>query len=142
MGARRTDRAAFLRLESAVGPGHGRRTDRPPGSLDGPTVIADVVTRSASSEIVCLTGVSSEGHAIRLDLGDVNRRMVLENDVVFGSVNANRTHYEVAAEALAKADRAWLSRLITRRLPLADWPQAFSRRPHDVKVIVEFDEPS
>ena len=44
--------------------------------------------------------------------------MVLENDVVFGSVNANRRHYEEAAEALAKADPAWLGRLITRRVPL------------------------
>jgi hypothetical protein len=31
--------------------------------------------------------------------------MVLENDVVFGTVNANRRHYEAAAAALARADR-------------------------------------
>jgi threonine dehydrogenase-like Zn-dependent dehydrogenase len=101
-------------------------------------VIADVVTRSAPSGIVCLAGVSSGGHAISLDLGDVNRRMVLENDVIFGSVNANRGHYESAATALAKADRAWLARLLTRRVPLHSWQQAFQRMPNDVKVIVEF----
>ena len=84
-------------------------------------MIADVITRSAPSGIVCLTGVSSGGHAISLDLGSVNRSMVLENDVVFGSVNANRAHYEAGAVALARADRAWLSALITRRVPLADW---------------------
>ena len=49
-----------------------------------------MMTRSAPSGIVCLTGMSSGGHAISLDLGSVNRSMVLENDVVFGSVNANR----------------------------------------------------
>jgi threonine dehydrogenase-like Zn-dependent dehydrogenase len=102
-------------------------------------VIADVITRSAPSGIVCLTGVSSGGHAIRLDLGSVNRSMVLENDVVFGSVNANRAHYEAGAAALARADRAWLSALITRRVPLAEWRDALERRPDDVKVIVEFD---
>ncbi len=102
------------------------------------SVIADVVTRSAPSGIVCLTGVSSGGHTIRFDLGDVNRRMVLENDVVFGSVNANRNHYELAAAALARADQAWLSRLITRRVALADWPQAFRRQPHDIKVVIDF----
>lgn len=101
-------------------------------------VIADAVTRSAPSGIVCLAGVSSGGHALRLDLGDVNRRIVLENDVIFGSVNANRSHYEAGAAALAKADDAWLARLITRRLPLADWRTAFTRRPDDVKVIIEF----
>jgi hypothetical protein len=31
--------------------------------------------------------------------------MVLQNDVVFGTVNANRAHYQAAAGALAKADR-------------------------------------
>jgi threonine dehydrogenase-like Zn-dependent dehydrogenase len=101
-------------------------------------VIADVVTRSAPSGVVCLTGVSSGGHMIRFDLGDTNRRVVLENDVVFGSVNANRRHYELAAAALAKADPAWLSRLITRRVPLTAWPQAFVRQTEDIKVVIDF----
>ncbi len=67
---------------------------------------------------MCLTGISSGGHRIELDAGVLNRDIVLENDVVFGSVNANRRHYEAAAAALAAADRAWLERLITRRVPL------------------------
>jgi threonine dehydrogenase-like Zn-dependent dehydrogenase len=102
-------------------------------------VIADAVTRNAPSGIVCLAGLSSGGHALRFDLGDVNRRMVLENDVVFGSVNANRSHYLAAADALRRADRAWLSRLVTRRVPLHDWPRAFAREADDVKVIIDFD---
>lgn len=102
-------------------------------------VIEDVVSRSAPSGIVCLAGVSSGGHAISLDLGEINRRMVLENDVIFGSVNANRTHYEAAARALAAADRGWLDRLITRRVRLDDWRDAFVRQPDDVKVIVAFE---
>ncbi len=105
-------------------------------------VIADAVTRTAPSGIVCLAGISSGSHAVRFDLGDANRRMVLENDVVFGAVNANRGHYESAAEALARADRAWLSGLITRRVPLEDWPQAFVRQPHDIKVILDFERPT
>ena len=52
------------------------------------------------------------------DIGQFNRTMVLDNDVVFGTVNANRAHYEMAADALARADQAWLGRLITRRVPL------------------------
>jgi glucose 1-dehydrogenase len=102
-------------------------------------VIADAVTRTAPSGIVCLAGVSSGGHAINLDLGTVNRRMVLENDVVFGSVNANRAHYLAAAAALLAADRHWLSRLVTRAVPLDRWDDALVRRPDDVKVIIAFD---
>jgi glucose 1-dehydrogenase len=101
-------------------------------------VIADAVTRSAPSGIVCLAGVSSGGHSIRFDLGDVNRRMVLENDVIFGSVNANLTHYLVAAGVLARADQRWLSRLITRRVTVEHWREAFVRQPHDVKVVLDF----
>ncbi|HET8587811.1 MAG TPA: theronine dehydrogenase, partial [Candidatus Limnocylindria bacterium] len=98
------------------------------------------VTRSAPSGIVCLAGVSSGGHEISLDLGGINRRMVLQNDVVFGSVNANRSHYQAAADALAKADKGWLGRLVSRRVPLGDWASALVRRPGDVKVVVDFTQ--
>jgi len=101
-------------------------------------VIADAVTRSAPGGIVCLAGLSSGQHVIDMDLGAVGSRMVLENDVVFGSVNANRRHYDLAAAALAQADRRWLSRLITRRVPLASFQAAFDRRPEDVKVVIDF----
>jgi threonine dehydrogenase-like Zn-dependent dehydrogenase len=102
-------------------------------------VIADVVTRSGASGIVCLAGVSSGGHRIDLDLGIVNARIVLENDAIFGSVNANRRHYELAAAAISRADQAWLSRLITRRVPLHLFRHAFERQPDDVKVVIEFE---
>jgi threonine dehydrogenase-like Zn-dependent dehydrogenase len=72
-----------------------------------------------------------------IDAGEINRHMVLENDVVFGSVNANRSHYEAGAQALAKADPTWLARLISRRVPLEDWQQAYQRQPDDVKVVLE-----
>ena len=52
----------------------------------------------------------------------------------------NRRHYRAAAEALAKADKNWLGRLITRRVPLARWREAFEQRPGDIKVVVDFSE--
>lgn len=103
----------------------------------GPVVLA-VMRHTARNAIVCLTGLSTGGRLVEFDAGGLNRSMVLENDVVFGSVNANRLHYERAAEALARADRAWLERLITRRVPLDRWREAFERRPGDVKVVVDF----
>jgi hypothetical protein len=57
--------------------------------------------------------------------------------VVFGSVNANRRHYEQAADALAKADPKWLGRVVNRAVPLADWKDALTRRPDDVKPIIQ-----
>ena len=54
--------------------------------------------------IICLTGVSPVGTESVIDPGLLNRNMVLQNSVLFGSVNANRQHYELAAKALAQAD--------------------------------------
>jgi threonine dehydrogenase-like Zn-dependent dehydrogenase len=87
--------------------------------------------------VVCLTGVSTGGHTISVDEGALNRSMVLENVAVVGSVNANRRHYEAAAAALAAADRSWLERVVSRRVPLAQWEQALTRQPDDVKVVVQ-----
>src|SRR5580658_6102282 len=83
-----------------------------------PSVVRDAFGRTASGGIVCLVGVSAPGHDLDVDIGGLNRTMVLDNDVVFGSVNANRRHYEDAVAALERADREWLSRLITRRVPV------------------------
>ena len=101
-------------------------------------VVLDAMSRTAPQGIVCLAGVSSGGHKLTFDVGDLNRTMVLENDLVFGSVNANRRHYAAAAQALAKADKNWLDRLITRRVPLDRWHEAFAPRDDDVKVAIDF----
>jgi glucose 1-dehydrogenase len=100
-----------------------------------PSVIRDVL---AATGIVCLTGVSSPHRLHDVDFGWLNRTLVLDNRVVFGTVNANGRHYEMAADALARADRKWLGRLITQRVPLDRWREALEPRPDDVKVIIEF----
>ncbi len=86
--------------------------------------------------IVCLTGVSPEGRSIQVDAGSVNRDIVLENDAVIGSVNANLGHYRAAATALAGADLRWLGQLVTRRVPLSSFQDAFIPQPDDVKVTI------
>jgi len=81
--------------------------------------------------------VSSGGRSLDVDAGTFNRSMVLENEAVVGSVNANRRHYEAAAAALAAADHAWLDRLVSRRVPMDQWQQALDHQPDDVKVVIE-----
>ena len=61
---------------------------------------------------------------------------------LIGSVNANRHHYELAAEALAQADPGWLADLITRQVPLGQWADAYTRRPDDIKTILSFADES
>jgi len=101
-------------------------------------VIRDCLGAGASGGIVCLTGVTEPGKTFELDIGRLNRKMVLDNETVFGSVNANRRHYQMAAEALARADRRWLGRLITRRVALKNWSEALEPHPGDIKVVIDF----
>lgn len=101
-------------------------------------LVFDVMQCTAPNGVVCLTGISSGGRSLGVDIQALNRSLVLENDVVFGSVNANRQHYLAAVQSLAEADVAWLERLITRREPLQRWEDAIRRRPDDVKTVIEF----
>jgi threonine dehydrogenase-like Zn-dependent dehydrogenase len=96
-----------------------------------------VLGGTAANGIVCLLGIGGD-RILELDLGRLNRAMVIENHTVFGAVNANRDHYEAAHAALTRADRGWLDRLITRRVPLARWHEALERRPDDIKVVIDF----
>jgi threonine dehydrogenase-like Zn-dependent dehydrogenase len=101
-------------------------------------VIADVIGDTGRNAVVCLAGVSSPGRTVNVDLGALNREWVLDNDAIFGSVNANRRHYEQAAHALVNADAGWLSGMLTRRVPLDSYAEALEPRTDDVKTVVTF----
>ena len=101
-----------------------------------PDVIAAVLGRTGANGVICLTGVSAQGRDVPIDLGALNREWVLDNDVLIGSVNANRRHYELAARALAEADPTWLAGLLTRQVPLEDFADALEARDGDVKTVL------
>jgi threonine dehydrogenase-like Zn-dependent dehydrogenase len=100
-------------------------------------LVFDAIGRCAPNAIVSLTGISSGTRPIGVHADAINKEMVLENEVVFGSVNAGLRNYQQAADALATADTTWLERIITRRVPMADWASALEREPDDIKVVVD-----
>ncbi|MDT0300822.1 glucose 1-dehydrogenase [Streptomonospora wellingtoniae] len=102
-------------------------------------LVFEAMAGTASYGIVCLTGVSPAGRRITVDAGSLNRDIVLENDAVIGSVNANLRHYRQAADALAAADESWLERLITRRVPVARAAEAYTPQSGDIKTVVALD---
>lgn len=102
-------------------------------------VINDCLRIVMAGAVVCLTGVGSGGRTTGF-VADVAATMVLQNNVVVGSVNANKRHWYKAALVLAQADRAWLGRLITRRERPEAFMQALQRQPDDVKVVIQFAE--
>jgi threonine dehydrogenase-like Zn-dependent dehydrogenase len=101
-------------------------------------VIADSLAAVGAGGVVCLTGVGTGGRTVGHSTADVAASMVLGNVVVVGSVNANKRHWYKAGKALARADRAWLARLLSRREPPERFAQALERSPDDIKVVVEF----
>lgn len=103
-------------------------------------VIADAVQVVAAGGVVCLTGVGSGGRTVGLQTADIASAMVLRNNVVVGSVNANKRHWYKAGEVLARADRSWLEGLLTRRERPEHFARALERRPEDVKVVIQFAE--
>jgi threonine dehydrogenase-like Zn-dependent dehydrogenase len=103
-------------------------------------VIAESIQTIGAGGIVCLTGVGSGGRSAGLSTADVAAEMVLRNNVVVGSVNANKRHWYKAGEVLARADRAWLGRLVTRRERPEDFAQALERQSDDIKVVIQFSE--
>jgi threonine dehydrogenase-like Zn-dependent dehydrogenase len=90
------------------------------------SVIADSIQKIGAG------GVS--GYAV----ADVAAKAVLKNNVLVGSVNANKRHWYKASEGLARLDRKWLSRLITRRERPENFKQALERNPDDIKVVIQF----
>jgi glucose 1-dehydrogenase len=102
-----------------------------------PNIVVEVTEHNAHNAVVCLTGVAESGDPVSVDIGGLNRNLVLQNDVVFGSVNANRRHYEQAAAALADADRSWLESMISRRVPMERNGDALTQHDDDVEVVLE-----
>jgi glucose 1-dehydrogenase len=102
-------------------------------------VISDAFRIIAPGGVVCLTGVGSGGSCVGT-VADAAAAMVLGNNVIVGSVNANKRHWYKAREALMRADESWLSRLVTRREPPARFAAALARQADDIKVIIQFAE--
>ncbi|HEY7760612.1 MAG TPA: glucose 1-dehydrogenase [Burkholderiales bacterium] len=101
-------------------------------------VIADSLEAVAAGGVVCLTGVGSGGRTVGLPLADAATQIVLRNNCVVGSVNANKRHWYKAAQALTRADRSWLAGLVSRREQPEDFARALERGPDDIKVVVQF----
>lgn len=103
-------------------------------------VISQAIQGVGAGGIVCLTGVGTGGSTGAQPVADIAAAAVLKNNVVVGSVNANKRHWYKAGEVLARADRKWLNRLITRRERPEDFKKALERSPDDIKVVIQFSE--
>ena len=124
----------------------------PPDSLQGMELIFEA-TGVASLEfnlldalgrngIYVLTGIPGGDRPLQLDGADLIRRLVLQNQVMAGSVNASRDHFQMAVDDLGQARRQWpglVEGLITARRPYTDFMSVLSRHdPDEIKVTLEW----
>ena len=106
------------------------------------SLVFEAVAATGPFGVTCLTGVSPAGRSVNVDAGALNRDVVLENDAIVGSVNANLGHYAEAARVLAASDLDWLGRMITRRVPLARFAEAFDLGPEHIKAVIDLEDAS
>jgi len=81
------------------------------------------------SGVVCLLGIDGRPRKVELDGGVVGVDTVLQNRVLFGSVNAHKDDWLAGVEALDEAQRRFpgaLDELIGLRVPLERFEEAFA----------------
>lgn len=102
-----------------------------------------LVPLMSRSSVYAMTGIPRGDIEIQLDGALLVRRIVRYNQVLFGSVNSNRRHFEMALKDIEPINRQFdhfMERLITRRIKLADYQQAFSTTdPGQIKTVVEIE---
>ncbi|MGH9411552.1 MAG: glucose 1-dehydrogenase [Vicinamibacterales bacterium] len=94
----------------------------------------------ALNGVLCLLSVTG-GHAESDEPIDViNQRLVLGNRVVFGSVNANKRHFQHGVEDFVAIEKAWpgaLQRMLTDRIPWEQHRRWFTERGSGIKATLE-----
>jgi threonine dehydrogenase-like Zn-dependent dehydrogenase len=100
-------------------------------------LVVDCAKLLPPAGVMCLTGISPGPASIDVQMDALIRQLVVGNAALVGSVNAAKRHYADAVDVLLAADQAWLERLVTRTVPLSDWPRALARDETDIKVVVD-----
>ena len=103
-------------------------------------VVSDCIRQIGANGILCLAGIGHGGSVSSPSVADIAASAVLRNNVIFGSVNANKRHWYKASQALARADRSMLSKIITRIEAPENFKNALERKPNDIKVVIQFSE--
>lgn len=96
----------------------------------------------APNGLYVLTGIPGGDRPLEVPGSQLIRQLVLGNQLLVGSVNAARDHFQLAVDDLAAARLRWgdlVEELITHRYPYTDFLSALSQHPEgEIKVVVEW----
>jgi threonine dehydrogenase-like Zn-dependent dehydrogenase len=102
-------------------------------------VMADSLGMLRRSGVACLLGIDPRERTVALDGPVIGVDAILENRVVFGSVNAHRRDWVAAVDALARARESWpdaLAAFVGLRAPLDRFDEAFAYRGIKATLVV------
>ena len=91
------------------------------------------------SGVACLLGIDPRQQTVELDGLVLGVDTILENRVLFGSVNARRQDWLAAVDALDRARERWpaaLEQFITLRVPLDRFSEAFEYRGGKATLVL------
>jgi len=100
-------------------------------------LMADSLGVLRRSGVACLLGIDGRPQAVTIDGPVLGLDAVLENRVLFGSVNAHRQDWLAAVDSLDRARERWpdaLEAFVGRRVPLDRFAEAFAY--HGVKATL------
>jgi len=91
------------------------------------------------SGVACLLGIDPRVQTVELDGRVLGMDTILENRVLFGSVNAHRRDWLAAVDDLDRARERWteaLEQFVTLRIPLDRFPEAFEHRGGKATLVL------
>jgi threonine dehydrogenase-like Zn-dependent dehydrogenase len=95
------------------------------------------------SSIYTMTGIPRGDLEIQLDAALLVRDIVRDNQVIFGSVNSNRRHFEMALRDISAINTQFdhfLEKIVTHRFSLHNYQKAFSLNdPKHIKTVIEVE---
>jgi threonine dehydrogenase-like Zn-dependent dehydrogenase len=94
--------------------------------------------------VYMLTGIPGGDRRLQIGGAELIRSLVLKNQVMVGSVNAARDHYQMAVDDLRDGMLRWgdhLKSLITHRYSPAEIGEVFGNPPakDEIKAVIEWD---
>jgi threonine dehydrogenase-like Zn-dependent dehydrogenase len=102
----------------------------------------DLLDALAINGVYAITGIPSGDRPLTVQGAEIMRRLVLRNQVMVGSVNASRDHFQLAVNDLVRAEARWpqqVAEIITHRHPYGDFESAFQHHGSDeIKVVLEW----
>jgi threonine dehydrogenase-like Zn-dependent dehydrogenase len=102
-------------------------------------LMADALGLLGRSGVACLLGIDGRERKVEIDGHAIGVDTVLENRVLFGSVNARHDDWLAGVDALAEAKRRFpgaLEQLVSLRVPLDRFEEAFEHRGGKATLIL------